>query len=100
MKNINTVSFGCLGFVPVLTSLAGSCLTAANWQEAGVHRASFHLAALLMKPGYDLLKTLPNLAAYVAWDESLVLNGCKMHLQPGPICRMPIWSKPSCRMAK
>ena len=74
MKNINTVGFRCLGFVPVLTSLAGSCLTAANWQEAGVHRASFHLAALLMKPGYDLLKTLPNLAAYVAWDESLVLN--------------------------
>lgn len=59
---------------PVLTTLAGACLTTANWQEAGVSTASFYLASLLMKPGYDFLATLPDLATYVGWHQHLILN--------------------------
>ena len=60
--------------VPILTTEAGTCLTAKNWQEAGTDVASFHVASLLMKPGYDFLRTLPNLATYVGWPKKLVLN--------------------------
>ena len=63
-----------VGMIPVFTTPAGSCLTGENWQRAGIKVASFHLTALLMKPGIDFLKTLPNLAAYVGWHEQLVLN--------------------------
>ena len=62
------------GIIPVLTTQAGSCLTAANWKEAGVNSASFHLRSLLMKPGYDFINSLPDLASYVGWQGSLVLN--------------------------
>lgn len=62
------------GMTPILTTPAGCCLTTENWQEAGITVASFYLTSLLMKPGYDFLKTLPSLAAYVNWHECLVLN--------------------------
>lgn len=61
-------------FIPELSTQAGSCLTVENWEQVGVEMASFSLAALLMKPGIELLKTLPNLAAYVGWQKMLVLN--------------------------
>ncbi len=64
----------CVGMTPILTTPAGSCLTPANWQEAGVGVASCYLAALLMKPGFDVLRTLPHLASYVSWEGLLVLN--------------------------
>lgn len=62
------------GMTPVLTTLAGACLSTANWQEAETHVAAFYLASLLMKPGYDFLSTVPDLATYVGWQERLVLN--------------------------
>ena len=65
---------GFLGMTPVLTSSAGSCMTGANWREAGVNSASFYLSSLLMKPGYDYLSTLPDLSTYVGWHDHLVLN--------------------------
>jgi queuine tRNA-ribosyltransferase len=71
-----------LGVIPVLTSQAGSCLTGANWQEAGVRAASFDLTALLMKPGFDFLKTLPDLAAYVGWHDTLILNASLLKMGP------------------
>lgn len=61
-------------FIPVLTSMAGSCLTRANWQEVGVQMGSFHLVDLLMRPGYENLYELPALATYVGWTEGLILN--------------------------
>jgi len=60
--------------IPVLTSLAGTCLTSQNWQDVGINMASFYLDELLMKPGFDLLNTLPDLSSYVAWSSYLVLN--------------------------
>ncbi|WP_133127042.1 queuine tRNA-ribosyltransferase [Legionella nagasakiensis] len=62
------------GVVPNLTTSAGSCLTAENWQEAGVTTVSCSLVSLLMKPGYDVLKQLPNLAFYIGWAGRIVLN--------------------------
>ncbi len=61
-------------FIPNLSTQAGTCLTVENWEQVGVEMASFSLSALLMKPGIDLLKTLPNLATYVGWNKTLVLN--------------------------
>lgn len=62
------------GYIPVFTSEAGSCLTLANWQEIGISTASYYLDALLMKPGYSLLKTQRNLQSYCGWQETIVLN--------------------------
>lgn len=64
---------GC-GMVPVLTTQAGCCLTADNWQEVGIEVASFYLSSLLMKPGYECLKSLTDLASHVGWHKTLVLN--------------------------
>ncbi|MDP3561026.1 MAG: queuine tRNA-ribosyltransferase [Legionellaceae bacterium] len=60
--------------VPSLSTLAGSCLTGLNWQEVGVEVVAYSLSALLMKPGIDLLNNIPNLASYVGWQKTLVLN--------------------------
>lgn len=61
-------------FVPVLTSEAGLTLTTANWQEAQVHVASFHLNELLVKPGLKALQELTDLARYLNWPGTFVLN--------------------------
>ncbi|WP_051555177.1 hypothetical protein [Legionella fairfieldensis] len=61
-------------FIPVLTSPAGSCLTLANWQEAGINTVACYLDTLLIKPGLSFLKSLKNLRAYCGWQGELVLN--------------------------
>lgn len=63
-----------VGVTPVLSTPAGASLTTANWQAAKVASVSFHLAALLMKPGWSSLEEIPNLASYVGWSGPLVLN--------------------------
>ncbi len=60
--------------IPTLTTPAGSCLTTKNWQEAGVQRASYSLAHLLVKPGLAYLKTLPKWEFYSGWEGDWVLN--------------------------
>lgn len=60
--------------IPVATSDAGQCMTAANWQSVGVHTIACYLSDLLMKPGYDFLATIPQLASYIGWRDTLVLN--------------------------
>lgn len=60
--------------IPLITSEAGQCLTMANWQEAGIQTVSCHLVDLLMKPGFDGLCAVPDLASYVGWSDSIVLN--------------------------
>ena len=57
-------------FIPVLTSEAGLCLTAANWQEVKVNSIAYYLDDLLLKPGYALLKKIPDLSRYLAWGGS------------------------------
>lgn len=74
------MNFQNFGLIPVLTTPAGSCLTHENWQEAGVQAASFYLSALLMKPGFDFLNTLPDLATYVGWQRTLVLNASSLSM--------------------
>jgi len=61
-------------FIPILTTNAGRCLTAANWQDVGINIAAFNLSELLMKPGFELLSTIPDLASYVGWQGDVVLN--------------------------
>lgn len=61
-------------FVPTISTPAGSTLTAANWQDSGVQMISCALESLLMKPGYDVLMKLDNLASYLGWDGPVVLD--------------------------
>ena len=66
--------------ISVLTTQAGLCLTAKNWQEAGVDWASCYLESLLVKPGLALLMQLPNLSAYFGLQCDLVLNASNLRL--------------------
>ena len=61
-------------FVPVLSSHAGLCLTGENWEELKITTAAYHLSELLMKPGFSVLKGISDIASYVGWHRSLVLN--------------------------
>lgn len=62
------------GWVPILTSLAGNTLTEDNWTSVLVDVVSFHLDALLMKPGMVLLEQLQSFASFSGWKGSWVLN--------------------------
>ena len=61
-------------FIPVVTTEAGLCLTAENWKEAKVNAVSYSIESLLHKPGIALLKSLPDLAHYLGWSGSIILN--------------------------
>ncbi|KTD66430.1 hypothetical protein [Legionella shakespearei] len=65
-------------FIPVLSSDAGACLTGSNWREAESHSAVYYLDSLLLKPGFDLLKKIPDLAAYLGWSGTLILNASNL----------------------
>ena len=62
------------GFIPLLTTPAGSCLTMANWQQAGVKTLSLRLEQLLMKPGLSVLQACKDLRSWCGWQGNLVLN--------------------------
>lgn len=61
-------------FIPVMSSEAGLCLTAENWQEAKVTALSYSLEVLLQKPGFEVLKKITNISVYLGWSKTLVLN--------------------------
>ncbi len=61
-------------FVAVLTSLAGSILTAANWRASNCSWGVAYLSDLLVKPGYRYLRQLPDLHSHFAWHGQLMLN--------------------------
>lgn len=65
-------------FIPIGTTAAGLCLTSANWKEVQNTSIAFDLDSLLVKPGYDLLKQIPDLAQYMGWSGALVLNATKL----------------------
>lgn len=73
MKKTHVTDNDCT-YIPLLTSDAGSSITVANWEEASIHRASYSLQSLLMKPGFDFLVTLENLASLVGWSGTLILD--------------------------
>ncbi|WP_419418851.1 queuine tRNA-ribosyltransferase [Legionella sp. D16C41] len=60
--------------IPTLSSHAGSSLTFANWQEAGVQTISYNLEELLIKPGLTILKKLAHLTNYITWPGEIVLD--------------------------
>ena len=65
-------------FIPIGTSPAGLCLTAANWQEVGVNTIAFYLDSLLVKPGYALLKQIQDFSQYMGWSGTVILNASKL----------------------
>ena len=60
--------------IPLLTTSAGSCLTAKNWQESGVNCVSYSLVSLLVKPGFAYLNALLDWPKYTGWSGDWVLN--------------------------
>lgn len=65
-------------FIPILTSEAGLCLTAKNWQEVNVSVASYSLESLLYKPGMDVLKKITDIGRYLAWPGYIIFNGMSL----------------------
>lgn len=65
-------------FIPILTSEAGLCLTAKNWQEVNVTAASYSLERLLYKPGQDVLKKITDIGHYLAWPGFIIFNGMSL----------------------
>lgn len=63
-----------INYVPTLTTLAGSCLTTANWSALGVDKAAFCLASLCIRPGPQVLMEFNNLRHYCAWPGKIILN--------------------------
>lgn len=61
-------------YIPYLSTEAGRCLTAQNWQEVGVQVAAYQLEELLFKPGYAVLERLPSLKAYIGWSHLILLD--------------------------
>ena len=77
MKNMTihgAKSLKSIGWIPVLNSKAGGCMTSASFREAGIGILSLHLTSLLMKPGYDFLKALPSFRDFFGWEGRIVLN--------------------------
>ncbi|MGQ3892861.1 queuine tRNA-ribosyltransferase [Legionella sp. CNM-4043-24] len=74
MSSENTV----YGFVPILSSQEGSCLSMANWEEAGVRAVSYRLEDLLMKPGQEMLAGLDGIRRYAPWPGLIILNASQL----------------------
>ncbi|WP_115701187.1 tRNA-guanine transglycosylase [Legionella sainthelensi] len=67
-------------FIPILTSEAGLCLTAKNWQEVNITAASYSLESLLYKPGMDVLKKITDIGHYLAWPGFVIFNGMSLRV--------------------
>ncbi|WP_133131173.1 tRNA-guanine transglycosylase [Legionella yabuuchiae] len=67
-------TFETTQFVPIISTEAGSALTAESWANSGIQLLSCSLETLLMKPGYDALLTLPSLKNYLGAPTQIVLN--------------------------
>ncbi|KGP63374.1 queuine tRNA-ribosyltransferase [Legionella norrlandica] len=65
-------------FIPVLSSEAGLCLTAANWQEVNIKIVSYYLDLLLLKPGYPFLNEITDLGKYLGWPGNFVINASRL----------------------
>lgn len=61
-------------FVPALSTPAGSCLTMADWQQAGIRHIALQLEQLVMKPGIEVLDKISDLHHYYGWRGELTLN--------------------------
>ncbi|QDP72300.1 queuine tRNA-ribosyltransferase [Legionella israelensis] len=68
------------GFVPPIDTRAGACLTAANWQEAGLSALSCSLESLLFKPGVSVLKQMTQLSDFMGWSQMFVVKLLTMPL--------------------
>lgn len=66
-------------YVPHLTTPA-ACLTQANWHTLGMTYGLCDLSHMIIKPGLAFWKNGTNLATYLAWDRTLILDAS--HLAP------------------
>lgn len=70
--------------VPIITSVAGSCLTLPNWEATGVRFLSIQLEQLLIKPGLDFFNS-SSLKSYFPWKGQFFLNGASLSILNGTI---------------
>lgn len=64
-------------YIPIMTSEAGLCLTADNWREARINTMTFYLDSLLLKPGYEFLHKIPDVAQFIGWSGNTILNASR-----------------------
>lgn len=60
--------------IPNLSTPAGACLTAKNWEALGISCVSYDAASLLIKPGLSYLKSLPDWQRYTGWQGEWILD--------------------------
>lgn len=65
-------------FVPLANTLAGSCLSDADWQAINMDTLCFSLESLLFKPGIDLLFQIKDLKQYLGGVKSIVINASSL----------------------
>jgi len=65
-------------FVPNISTPAGSTLTFANWEAAGVRSIAICLAELIMKPGLSYLMHLGSIRKYYRWEHEIILNASRL----------------------
>lgn len=70
--------------IPNITTTSGMILTMQDWLYLGVEEVYADLAALLTKPGYDVLKQLGPLKRYWGWQGKLTLNINQVHTIRSP----------------
>ncbi len=111
MREENTEMFS---LAPVATTVAGSCLTMANWQALGVKALSYYLDDLIMKPGLAFFMKHPQLKRYLGWSEKLILqinlkpnktgnyslrspyDGSTLQIDSGKLCALIMNLEPDC----
>ena len=74
-------------YIPILSSPAGSCLTAANWQEVGITTVAYSLEALLLKPGISVLNKF-DLKAYLGWSGNIILTAQDLKPNTEGLCTL------------
>ncbi len=62
------------GYVPLLSTQPGSCLTAQNWKDASVSAIAYSLQQLLFKPKAEVLRQCPNLSSFLGWSGVVILD--------------------------
>lgn len=61
-------------YAPHITTMAGACLTQANWRDLAIRYAFCTLSHLLVKPGLSFWQNGMDLKTYLAWDNNLILD--------------------------
>lgn len=61
-------------FIPLVSSMSGSALTAADWKKINLNTLAVEFETLLVKPGVKVLQTISSLKDYFGGPQQIILN--------------------------